>query len=152
MKKTNISELLFHILLPLLIGSFVGLVFKDYTSYIETLERRIPVPPIIFPIVWSILYILIGLWYHFYQKDATGKNKLLYYVALAINFLFTPVLFYFENIVLAFIIVIVLIVLNIYLFVDSIKKSKKGYLLIPYLLWLFFAFILMCDLLINNVL
>ena len=145
MKKINISELLFHILFPVLLGGFVGLIFKDCTSFVETLERSIPLPKLVFPIVWSILYILIGLWYHFFVKTASLNDKFLYYFGLILNFLFTPILFYFENIVLALFIVICLIVLNLYLFFKSIKKTKTGYLLSPYVLWLCFAFVLMMD-------
>ncbi len=151
MKKINISELLFHVLFPILIGGAIGLLFKDYTSYIESLDRLIKVPALLFPIVWSILYSLIGIWYHFYEKEAARNNKILYYVLLILNFLFTPVLFYFENIVLALIITILLFIGNLYLFINSLRHTKLAYLLLPYLLWLVFACVLMTDLLINNV-
>lgn len=150
MKKIDIGSLLFHVLTPILLGMAVGLIFNDF-DYIDSLNKNIDVPKIIFPIVWSILYLLIGYWYHNYEKEATLRNKVIYYVLLGLNFLFTPVLFYFHNIVLALIIVIILIIGNVYLLIDSIKKGKYGYLLVPYILWLTFALVLMVDLLINNV-
>lgn len=152
MKKIDISDLLFHALVPIILGSMIGFIFKDYTSYLEELDRTIVVPRIVFPVVWSILYLLIGIWYHFFSQTALKKDKIIYYVGLGINLLFTPVLFYFENIPLAFLIVIVLLIINIYLLFKSTKDSKKGYLLVPYILWLCFASVLMIDLLINNVL
>lgn len=151
MKKIDISDFLFHLLVPIILGSAIGFIFKDYTSYIDTLDKNIEVPKLVFPIVWSILYVLIGLWYHFFAKESSNSDKTLYYVGLILNFLFTPVLFYFENIPLASLIVIMLVVINIYLFLKSIKKTKFGYLLLPYLLWLGFASVLMIDLLVNNV-
>jgi tryptophan-rich sensory protein len=151
MKKIDIGSLLFHVLTPILLGMAVGLIFNDF-DYIDSLNKNIDVPKIIFPIVWSILYLLIGYWYHNYEKEAMLRNKVIYYVLLGLNFLFTPVLFYFHNIVLALIIVIILIIGNVYLLIDSIKKGKYGYLLVPYILWLTFALVLMVDLLINNVL
>ena len=45
-------------------------------------------------------------------------NKILYYVLLILNFLFTPALFYFENIILALIITILLFIGNLYLFIN----------------------------------
>ena len=150
MKKLNISYSLFKILTPILLGSVVGIVFKDYTSYIESLNRNIMVPKSLFPIAWSILYVLIGIWYYFYEKEDNFKNNIIYYILLFINFLFTPVLFYFENIVLALIIALTLLGGNLYLLISSIKKGKYGYILLPYLLWLSFAVILMLDLFINN--
>lgn len=152
MKKIDISEFLFHALFPIIIGSTIGFMMKDYNSYLDELERSIEVPSIVFPIVWSILYLLIGVWYHFFATEASKKDKIIYYFGLFINFAFTPVLFYFHNIPLALVITIMLVVINVYLFFKSIKKSKTGYLLIPYILWLIFATILMFDLLINNVL
>lgn len=152
MKRLNISYSLFKILTPILIGSVVGLFFKDNTSYIEQLNRNIEVPAILFPIVWSILYVLIGIWYFFYEKEDNKKNNIIYYILLFINFMFTPVLFYFHNIVLALIISIILLLGNIYLLFSSLKLGKYWYLLIPYIIWLVFANILMFDLLINNVL
>jgi tryptophan-rich sensory protein len=151
MKKIDIGSFLFHLLTPILLGMAVGLIFNDF-DYIDSLNKTIDVPKIVFPIVWSVLYLLIGYWYHNYEKEATTRNKVIYYILLGLNFLFTPVLFYFHNIVLALIIVVVLLIGNVYLLIDSIKKGRYGYLLLPYILWLTFAGVLMVDLLINNVL
>lgn len=152
MKTKEIGNKLFHILMPILLGTVVGIIFKDDMSYIETLERIIKVPTIVFPIVWSILYVLIGFWYDKYEEEATLKDKVIYYILLLFNLLFTPILFYFKQIVIALLIVVVLLIGNIYLFVKSYRLGKYSYLLIPYLLWLMVALTLMFDLLINNVL
>lgn len=152
MKTKEIGNKLFHILMPILLGTVVGIIFKDDMSYIETLERIIKVPTIVFPIVWSILYVLIGFWYDKFEEEATLKDKVIYYILLLFNLLFTPILFYFKQIVIALLIVVVLLIGNIYLFVKSYRLGKYSYLLIPYLLWLMVALTLMFDLLINNVL
>ena len=141
-----------HALFPIIIGSAIGFMLKDYNSYLEELNRSIKVPNIVFPIVWSILYLLIGIWYHFFEINASKNDKIIYYFGLLLNFMFSPVLFYFHNIPFAFLITILLLVINIYLLFKSVKQSKTGYLLLPYLLWLVFANILMIDLLVNNVL
>lgn len=151
MRNNELGNKLFHILMPILLGTVVGIIFKDYNSYIETLERTIKVPNIVFPIVWSVLYVLIGIWYNLYEKEANKVNKVIYYVLLAVNLLFTPVLFYFHLIVPALIITVVLLVGNVYLFLMSFREGKYSYLLIPYLLWLVFASVLMFDLFIHNV-
>ena len=120
MKKIDIGSFLFHLLTPILLGMAVGLIFNDF-DYIDSLNKTIDVPKIVFPIVWSVLYLLIGYWYHNYEKEATTRNKVIYYILLGLNFVFTPVLFYFHNIILALIIVVVLLIGNIYLLIDSIK-------------------------------
>ena len=97
MKKIDISDFLFHALFPIIVGSSIGFMLKDYNSYIEGLEKSIKVPSIVFPIVWSILYLLIGVWYHFFEIEASKTDKIIYYFGLLLNFMFSPVLFYFEN-------------------------------------------------------
>lgn len=151
MKRIEIKDLVIDILIPLASGSIIGIIFKDYTSYIETLNRTIIVPPIVFPIVWGIFYILIGIWFYFFGMEANLRQKVIYYILLGVNLLFTPVLFYFKQISLALIVTLILLIGNLYLFFISIKKDKKGYILLPYLIWLVFANVLMIDLFVNNV-
>ncbi len=151
MKKTFINIL--KVILPLILGSFIGFLTKDNFSYLDTLQRKIILPPIVFIIVWSILYVLMGLWYYFYEKDFKEDKKTiaLYYFSLAINLSFTPILFIFHNIILALINVLSLLVIIMILFFKTLLKNKKyAYLLVPYILWLLLATTLVIDLLIHN--
>ena len=152
MKRIEIKDLVINILIPVASGTLVGLIFKDYTSSIEEFDRSIVVPPIIFPIVWSVLYILMGVWFYFFGMEASTKQKIYYYALLGVNLLFTPVLFYFKNITFSLVITLILLIGNSYLFITYLKKDKKSYILLPYLIWLVVANILMLDLFINNVL
>ena len=152
MKRIEIKDLVIDILIPVSLGTVVGLVFRDYTSSIEEFSRSIIVPPIVFPIVWSVLYILLGVWFYFFRMEASSKQKIFYYTLLGINLLFTPVLFYFKNITFALLITLVLLLGNLYLFITYLKNDKKSYILLPYLIWLVVANVLMLDLFINNVL
>ena len=152
MKRIEIKDLVINILIPVASGTLVGLIFKDYTSSIEEFNRSIVVPPIVFPIIWSVLYILMGVWFYFFGMEASTKQKIYYYALLGVNLLFTPVLFYFKNITFALVITLILLIGNSYLFITYLKKDKKSYILLPYLIWLVVANILMLDLFINNVL
>lgn len=152
MKRIEIKDLVINILIPVASGTLVGLIFKDYTSSIEEFNRSIVVPPIIFPIVWSVLYILMGVWFYFFGMEASTKQKIYYYALLGVNLLFTPVLFYFKNITFSLVIILILLIGNSYLFITYLKKDKKSYILLPYLIWLVVANILMLDLFVNNVL
>lgn len=152
MKRIEIKDLVINILIPVASGTLVGLIFKDYTSSIEEFNRSIVVPPIIFPIVWSVLYILMGVWFYFFGMEASTKQKIYYYALLGVNLLFTPVLFYFKNITFSLVITLILLIGNSYLFITYLKKDKKSYILLPYLIWLVVANILMLDLFVNNVL
>lgn len=132
----------------LLLGLIVGVVLKEDFSYIESLPRTIKVPSIIFPIVWTILYILMGIYKELYDEDET-KDKNLdvpYYLSLLFNVFFSFLLFAFHQNFLALLDVVILIALVGYLFVNGWRNKKKySYLLIPYLLWLFVALSLMLD-------
>ena len=152
MKRIEIKDLVINILIPVASGTLVGLIFKDYTSSIEEFNRSIVVPPIIFPIIWSVLYILMGVWFYFFGMEASTKQKIYYYALLGVNLLFTPVLFYFKNITFSLVITLILLIGNSYLFITYLKKDKKSYILLPYLIWLVVANILMLDLFVNNVL
>ena len=152
MKRIEIKDLVINILIPVASGTLVGLIFKDYTSSIEEFNRSIVVPPIVFPIIWSVLYILMGVWFYFFGMEASTKQKIYYYALLGVNLLFTPVLFYFKNITLSLVITLILLIGNSYLFINYLKKDKKSYILLPYLIWLVVANILMLDLFIDNVL
>ena len=118
MKRIEIKDLVINILIPVASGTLIGLIFKDYTSSIEEFNRSIVVPPIIFPIVWSILYILMGVWFYFFGMEASTKQKIYYYALLGVNLLFTPVLFYFKNITLSLVITLILLIGNSYLFIN----------------------------------
>lgn len=152
MKKENIIRLVFNVSLPLLLSILVSLAIRNDFNYLETLNRNIVVPPIVFPIVWTILYVLMGIWAYFYEKDHEDDSTLIvYWISLLVNLLFSFLLFSFHLIVWAFIDVIVLMIMVVYLFIKTlINKKKYAYLLIPYILWLIVAFSLMLDLLINN--
>ena len=101
-------------------------------------------PEAVFPIAWTILYIMIALSLFFYIKDGLRQEKIIplviFITQIILNLLWTPVFFESHNIKLAFFIIIALIILvfiNIILFY---KKSKTAaFLLIPYFLWLIFA-------------
>lgn len=152
MNKKEIAKIAFYVLFPLALGSIVGFLVKNDFSYLETLNRTIIIPPIVFPIAWTILYLTMGIWAYLYDRDF-DDNKILsiYYIALLFNLLFSIVLFTLEMPLLAFIDVVVLIIMIGFLFIKTLKNEKKyGFILLPYLLWLFVALSLMIDILIHN--
>ncbi len=148
----NIKNFVFNLFLPLLLAIIVSYVTRNDYSYLETLNRNIIFPPIIFIVIWSILYVLMGIFSYFYEKDNNNNfNICIYWISLLCNLLFSFILFSFNNILLAFIDVIILLIMIVYLFINSLlKKRKYAYLLLPYIIWLLCAFTLMLDIIINN--
>ena len=153
MKKNQVINFVFNVFTPLILGAIVGFLTKNDYSYLESLNRTIIIPPIVFPIVWSILYLLQGIWYHLFLKIEPDNDKIesIYWGSIAVNLLFTPLLFTFQFPVFAFIDVIILVLLIGYLFFYSLsKKYKIAYLYVPYMLWLMLATALMFDILLHN--
>ena len=67
MKPFELDKFLLYVFSPLLLGTIVGFLFKDYYSVLEQFNRNIIIPPIAFIIVWSVLYLLMGIWYYIYD-------------------------------------------------------------------------------------
>lgn len=136
MKKINKKELAISIIIPLLFGGIVGFLIKDATKSYDGF-----IPSYVFPIVWSILYILMGMASYLVKDDKKLIN--IYKVNLLVNYLW-PIIFFLLNLkFLALLELIFLIVIVIYMISKFYKKNKTAaYLLIPYILWLFVAFFL----------
>ena len=117
---------------------------QDSLWYYSLNKSPLTPPEAVFPIAWTILYIMIALSLFFYIKDGLRQEKIIplviFITQIILNLLWTPVFFESHDIKLAFFIIIALIILvfiNIILFY---KKSKTAaFLLIPYFLWLIFA-------------
>ena len=151
--KNNIFKLAFNILSPLLLSFLVFLATKNDISYLETLNRKIVLPNMVYPIVWSILYVLMGIWIYFYEKNHPDDKKtiVVYWLSVFLNLIFSFILFSFHQIILAFFDVIVLLIMIGYLFIKNLlQKEKYAYLLLPYIVWLCLATCLMVDLIVHN--
>lgn len=152
-KKENIFNFVFMVFMPLLCGIMVSLVIGDNFKSIEHFKRTIVIPSIVFMIVWSLLYLLMGLWAYYYERDFI-EDKLtisIYWMSIIVNLLFSPLLFLGNYLWLSFIDVVVLLAMIVYLFIKSLLQRKSyAYLLLPYVLWLIIANSLMIDLLLHN--
>lgn len=146
MHKINFTNLFIFIIGTELVGSLSSLASGDFSSfYIELTHPPLAPPAILFPIVWTILYALMGISaYLIYSSDADPDEKrlslTLYAAQLAVNFLWSVVFFRFENINAAIAVLLVLIVLVISMILVFRRISPlAGYLNLPYLLWILFA-------------
>lgn len=146
MNKKNIWHIVLSILIPLVIG-FAGSMLGGSMALFDNIEKPWFAPPaILFPIVWSILYILMGISsYLVYKSDSEYKKTalIIYGIQLILNALWSMIFFRFENFLLAFIWLVILtglVILMMYYFYKSDKRAF--YLQIPYILWLIFATIL----------
>lgn len=125
-----------YILYPFLGGLIVGLLTRS-----ETLNYDGIVPAWIFPLVWSILYILLGISSYLVKNNEELLN--IFKINLVINYAWSFIYFTFNMKILAFIWIILLILLTIFMIYKFNKINKfSSYLQIPYLSWLLFTSIL----------
>ena len=140
-----IKTYLKSILIPVLIGTLVGIIVSNYMDYNSLIRPVISPPAIIFPIVWTILYILMGVSYGILKSNSllTEKQKNIYYLQLFVNYLWPIFFFVFDWRLFSFLWILLLIVLVVIMIKEFYEKNKTaGLLQIPYLLWLVFAAVL----------
>ena len=136
MKKNDYKKLILYIAIPLLLGGIVGFITSK-----ESMNYNGIVDEWVFPIVWSILYILMGISSYIVRNNKELMS--IYKVNLVINLLW-PIIFFTLNFkVFGFFWILLLILVVGYMIYKFYNKNKiSAYLLIPYLLWLIFASIL----------
>ncbi len=130
------------ILIPVIIGGLVGLIISGSIDY-NSLQKPFLAPPsILFPIAWTILYILMGISYGILEDKSLidSKTKTIYYLQLFVNALWSIIFFTLKLRLFAFIWIILLDILVIVMIINFYRKNKlSGLLQIPYLLWVLFA-------------
>ena len=137
--KVNLNkyiQILIYVTVPLFLGGVVGIInrsnFDDSTGL---------VPRFVFPIVWSILYVLMGI--SSYLVRYNNRLICIYIVNLVFNFFWTFIFFMFNLKVIAFFWILLLILIVGIMIYEFYKENKiSAYLLIPYFLWLCFASVL----------
>ncbi len=143
MEKIN-KEKLISILIPLVLGLLSGIISMGGMKEFNSLIKPILSPPgFLFPIVWTILYILMGIGsYLIYQENDIHSNCCLkiYAINLFVNFLWSPIFFGLNLRLFALIWIILLDLVVSYMTFCFFKVNKKAaYLQIPYLVWCLFA-------------
>lgn len=143
MNIKNKSALIIFILIPLAAGSLSALLSGNSAAYLALNKPPLSPPSFLFPIVWTILYILMGISsYIIYESETPEKNKALrlYFIQLFFNFLWSIFFFGFSMYLFAFLWLLVLIILIALMIYQFHKISPvAAYLQIPYLIWYLFA-------------
>lgn len=143
MSKKNRSVLVISILIPLAIGSLSTLISGNRAMYSLINKPALSPPAFIFPIVWTILYILMGVSsYIIYESNDPGRRKALrtYVVQLLLNFFWSIIFFGLFQYFLAFLWLLALIIVITVMIYQFYKISPAAAnLQIPYLIWCIFA-------------
>lgn len=102
-------------------------------------------PPIVFPVVWTILYILmaVSLW-RLWDRAPPSRAKLIaigwFFLQLGLNAAWSPIFFGWHGIQTALaIIVALLIAIAMTILSSSRVDHPSAWLLVPYLIWVGYA-------------
>lgn len=134
------------IAIPLAVGGLAALLTQNSRTFYSALQKPPLSPPgFLFPIIWSVLYLLIGIASCLIVQRGTARpyvrDALCFYAAsLAVNFFWPIVFFRFQSLFAAFWVLLLLWL------VTGIATAKfyrishaAGYLMLPYWLWITFA-------------
>ena len=142
-KKINWRCLIFNLALPLAVGALAGFLTRDSMDIYKNLEQPPLSPPSwLFPVAWTILYVLMGLAaYIVFQEKPLNKTALtLYFVQLTVNFFWPLIFFNMQAYLFAFAVLVILWLLVLLTTILFFKTNRTaGWLMLPYLLWLTFA-------------
>ena len=141
----KLKKLLICLVIPLAVGGLSALLSGGMSDYETLIKPPLSPPGWLFPVVWTILYLLMGFAsYRVLEADAPKAEKrralTVYGAQLVLNFLWSPVFFGLGWLLVAFFILValwILILITGNLF-SQIDKTA-GTLLLPYLLWVTFA-------------
>ena len=137
----NIIKKIFYLFFPLICGSLIGVLISNFMDYSTLIKPLLAPPGYIFPIAWSIIYLLLGLSFLLYKsKNNNLTLDKIYYLSLAINLSWSIFFFVFKWYLFTCIWTVILLLSVIYLLKLFYSQNKSSfYLNLPYLLWLIFA-------------
>ena len=140
MSKTKIY--IKSVLIPVILGGIVGIIISKSIDYNSLKQPPLSPPSSLFPIVWTVLYILMGISYGILKNDSliTDEVNKTYYTQLFVNLLWPILFFTFKLRLLSLAWIIMLAVLVAVMVIKFYRKNKTaGLIQIPYLLWTVFA-------------
>ena len=144
--KFDFKKLLLSLVIPLGVGGLSALITgKDMKMYGDVVKPPLSPPSVVFPIVWTVLYILMGVsFYIIWNGRGAYEDKksafTFYGVSLFLNFIWSPVFFSLKLYLAAFFILAALFITVVITIVKYRMLNKTAaYLQIPYIIWLLIA-------------
>ena len=143
----KIKPYVIGIAIPLIVGGLSAWLIRDgMTQYNNMAKPALSPPSWLFPIVWTILFILMGIgsaivWQNREQDpEAAGAALRIYGAQLVVNFFWSIIFFNMQAYLFAFIWLVLLWLMIIIMIIEFRKISPAAaWLQLPYLLWVTFA-------------
>lgn len=146
MKKNALKPYAGFIALTLISGSAAGLLVRNsFETYTQLQKPPASPPGIVFPIVWTLLYLLMGIGAAMVWRSSPGTPQrsgaiLVFALQLAVNLLWPFLFFGLQAYFFSFLWLLLLLALAITMTVFFAQLSPTAaWLQVPYLLWLAFA-------------
>ncbi len=146
MKKFNLTEMLISVVAAELVGALSALLAGGFAGfYREIVQPPFSPPGFVFPVVWVILYAVMGISsYLVYAETDAGvlRSRALtaYVVQLAVNFSWSILFFRFRLFGTAAAVAVLLALLVAVMIVRFAKVRRlAAWMNLPYLLWSLFA-------------
>ena len=146
MPKIQWKKLIICLVIPLAVGGISALLTMDAMRDFSSLKQPPLSPPAwLFPVAWTILYLLMGLASYFVAVSSARRTEIssaltVYGLQLAVNFLWSPIFFNWQAYLVAFLWLILLwVLIFITLRRFAAISPLAGWLLVPYLIWVTFA-------------
>ena len=154
LKNKFISFILFFIITysASFIGGMATISFKE-PWYSELVKSNFNPPDWVFAPVWTTLYLMmtLAIWFYWHSKNREMNTVYIYFIHIVFNTTWSIVFFGLHQIFLALIVLMILIILIIILIIRFKRVNLASYyLMIPYLLWTFYALFLNLNLMILN--
>lgn len=145
--KIQWKILFIAIAIPLAVGALSALLTRESMTTFDLLVKPpLSPPPWLFPVVWTILYTLMGAasCLVFVSEEASMEEirqaLSVYALQLFFNFFWSILFFHFEAYLLSFVWLCILLFLILLTALQFFRINKtSGYLLVPYIIWVTFA-------------
>ena len=141
--KIQWKNLITCIAIPLAVGSLSALLTQRNMNIFDSITKPALAPPgWLFPVVWTILYILMGIASYLVYTSGKSSDAAMttYGVQLFFNFFWSIIFFNLNLYLVAFIWLVLLWILILKTTWHFFQISKPaGILMFPYLLWVTFS-------------
>ncbi len=127
------------------IGFCLGQITKINMDWYNSIVKSSLTPPgFVFSVTWTVLYIILALVGKFLwdkkQEKQVKPLLTLFLIQMILNWIWTPIFFAMHMTGLSSLIILIMIIINGYIMVNSLNKYHRiTYAMIPYFLWLIFA-------------
>lgn len=151
--RMDLLALIISMMACIAAGSFPGMVVSAANIYTTLDLPPLSPPAIMFPIVWIVIYAMIGvvLW-KMHREGAESQFYILFGIQMVTNIIWVPIFFLVGDMFLAAVDILILwiSVLALIRYVDEFGDKLVFYILALYLVWLTYALYLNIGVILLN--